>query len=441
MNTQKTAAILTLGCRVNQYESDFITHSLSKKGYVFVPFGTPADVTIVNTCTVTAESDRKSRQMIRRAVSASPGGIVIVTGCYAETGTEAVTSIDGVTYVTGNSKKSAIPDIIDTLSVGQTVIVDVDDVNSAAFDPMMLPSPERIRSYIKIEDGCDNRCSYCIIPAARGKIRSRPYEQIICEAKALYGAGALEVILTGIETASYGRDFEREAFYGASLAKVIFGVSEIGIPRIGLGSLEPTVMNDRFIAEISNIPSLMPHYHISVQSGSSGVLRRMRRRYNSDMLKDAIARLKAAIPDVTLSADVITGFPGETEEEFRETLDFIKETGFLHLHIFPYSIRRGTEAATMPGQLPNEVKSERLHILSDTQKVIKSKLLDSYVADHRGNPVKVLAETESDGILHGHSEHFVEVSFDGSAELIGKICNVILMEHDGNVCLGKIATE
>ncbi|MBR6807838.1 MAG: tRNA (N(6)-L-threonylcarbamoyladenosine(37)-C(2))-methylthiotransferase MtaB [Clostridia bacterium] len=441
MNTSKTASILTLGCRVNQYESDFITHSLSKKGYSIVPFGTPADVTVVNTCTVTAESDRKSRQMIRRAVSASPDAIVIVTGCYAETGTDTISSINGVTYVTGNAKKSSIPDIIDSLVAGSSVKVNVEDLNRAPFDSMMLPSPERIRSYIKIEDGCDNRCSYCIIPSARGKVRSRPYDEIVCEASSLYSAGALEVILTGIETASYGRDFEREAYYGESLAKVIRGVSEIGFPRIGLGSLEPTVMNDGFVSQISTISTLMPHFHISVQSGSSGVLRRMRRRYNSDMLRSSIARLKVAIPDVTLSADIITGFPGETEEEFRETLEFIKETRFLHLHIFPYSIRRGTEAATMSRQLSGDIKSERLHILSDAQKVIKRELLDLYVADHRDTPVKVLAETETDGVLHGHSEHFVEVSFEGKAELIGKICNVILTGYDGDVCFGKIATE
>ena len=438
MNTSKTASILTLGCRVNQYESDFITHSLTEKGYSFVSFGTPADVTVINTCTVTAESDRKSRQMIRRAVTSSPGGIIVVTGCYAETGTDTVASIDGVTYVTGNSKKSEIPDIIDTLVSGSNVKVNVEDIDTAPFDNMMLPSPERIRSYIKIEDGCDNRCSYCIIPSARGKVRSRPYDHIICEANALRSAGANEVILTGIETASYGRDFEREAYYGASLAKVISGVSEIGFPRIGLGSLEPTVMNDGFVTEIAKIPSLMPHFHISVQSGSSGVLRRMRRRYNADMLRGAIARLKAAIPGVTLSADVITGFPGETEEEFNETLEFIKETRFLHLHIFPYSIRKGTEAATMAGQLANDIKSERLHVLSDGQKVIKAELLDAYVRSHEESPIKVLVETETDGVLHGHSEHFVEVSFNGEAELIGKICDVVLTEHDGNVCKGTI---
>lgn len=436
-SNKKTASILTLGCRVNQYESDYIMQTLSQMGFSQVPFGEQADVTIINTCTVTAESDRKSRQMIRRAVSASPNGIVIVTGCYAETGKDKVSHIDGVTYVTGNSKKSKVPAVVAELTVGNDTIVDVDDIFSAQFDPMMLTSPERIRSYIKIEDGCENRCSYCIIPSARGKVRSKEYSQIICEARALREAGAREVILTGIETASYGRDFAREPYYGASLADVIEGVADIGYERIGLGSLEPTVMNSSFTERIAEVGVLMPHFHLSVQSGSTTVLNRMRRRYNGKMLEEAIFRLKSAIPDVTLSADIIVGFPGETDEEFAETLEFIKKTEFLHLHIFPYSIREGTEAATMKDQIPGPVKTERLHILSGEQAKIKEKLLADYVIFHAENPVNVLVETVTDGVADGHSEHFVEVKFDGSEDMIGKIVQVSLTSTDGEVCYGK----
>ena len=438
LNNKRTVAVLTLGCRVNQYESDYIVQTLTERGFEQVPFGTRADVTVVNTCTVTAESDRKSRQMIRRATSASPDGMVIVTGCYAETGTDTVRTIDGVTYVTGNAKKSVIPEMVDRLIAEVAPVVDVDDINTASFDMMSLTSPERTRSYIKIEDGCDNKCSYCIIPAARGKVRSKPLDAVVKESEALRRAGATEVILTGIETAAYGRDFGREAYYGSSLADVIDAVAAVGFERIGLGSLEPTVMNQSFTSRIREVPSLMPHFHLSVQSGSATVLRRMRRRYNREMLDRAIATLKEAIPDVTLSADIIVGFPGETEEEFRETLDFIRNTEFLHLHIFPYSIREGTEAATMKDQLPGPVKTERLKALSDAQAEIKKRLLEKYVADHSEAAVNVLVEKSENGVAFGHSEHFAEVSFSGDESLVGQIAEVLLTRTDGEVCFGNI---
>lgn len=436
-NNRRTAAILTLGCRVNQYESDYISQCLFERGFEIVEFGTPADVTIVNTCTVTAESDRKSRQMIRRAVSASNGGIVIVAGCYAETGTDDVAVIDGVSYVTGNSAKSKIPEILDSLTDKSECVVDVEDVNTAPFDPMMLTTPQRTRSYIKIEDGCDNKCSYCIISSARGGVRSKPTCDVVAEAKALRLAGCPEVILTGIETSAYGRDLSKDSYYGRSLADVIERVSDLGYTRIGLGSLEPTVMNEAFTSRIAKIDGLMPHFHLSVQSGSTTVLNRMRRRYNARQLSEAIERLKAAIPEVTLSADVIVGFPGETEEEFNETLEFFKKHKFMHLHIFPYSIRKGTEAATMKGQVAGPVKNERLKRLSDEQKKINLALLEEYVASHREKAVNVLVEKVENGAAVGHSEHYVEVSFDAEDVCAGDICTVTLCNTDGDACFGK----
>ena len=434
----KTFSILTLGCRVNQYEADCISEVLLERGFEQVPFGTGADIAIVNTCTVTSESDRKSRQMIRRAVSASNGGHVIVTGCFAETGRSTVDSISGVSYITGNGKKSEIPNVIDKLMAGQTVPSDNTDISEAAFDVMSLKTPQRTRSYIKIEDGCDSKCAYCIIPKARGSVRSKPYDVIIEEGRALYEAGCREVILTGIETAAYGKDFAKEPFYGYSLAKVINGIADIGYERIGLGSLDPTVMNDGFVSAISNIPSLMPHFHLSVQSGCTTVLNRMRRRYNAKMLEECIGRLKAAIPDVTLSADIITGFPGETDEEFAETLEFIRKTEFLHLHIFPYSIREGTAAATMKDQIPGDVKSARLHTLYEEQEKIKKALCEAYVASHKASPVSVLVEKVTEGIAYGHSEHFAEIEFSGSECLVGKTVKVVLTDTDGEICKGNI---
>ena len=438
MNSRKkTVSVLTLGCRVNQYESDYIIQTLTSRGFETVPFGVPADVTVVNTCTVTAESDRKSRQMIRRAVNASPDGAVIVTGCYAETGTDSIRNIDGVTYLTGNARKSHIPDAIDRVLDGILDGETMESVDEAPFDRMILTSPERTRSYIKIEDGCDNKCAYCIIPAARGKVRSKALCDILTEARLLRDAGCNEVILTGIETAAYGRDFEKEPYYGYSLASVIEEVERIGFERIGLGSLEPTVMRGEFAPRIAQTRALMPHFHLSVQSGSTGVLNRMRRRYNRGMLDESVARLKEHVPGVTLSADIIVGFPGETEEEFEQTVDFIKQVRFLHLHIFPYSIREGTEAALMKDQIPSAVKSERLRVLSEVQSGIKRELLDAYIESHRTTPVRVLVEKVTDGVAEGHSEHFVEVKFPINGDAVGSICAVCLDGHDGNVCFGE----
>ncbi len=432
------AAIVTLGCRVNQYESDVISQSLEELGFNIVPFGTPADVTIINTCTVTAESDRKSRQLIRRALSAAPSTKLIVTGCYAETGTEEILSIDGVTYISGNARKSALPEKALLLAKGAKGGVDIHDIFASSFDLMSLKSPKRTRSYIKIEDGCDNRCAYCIIPHARGKVRSKPRDVINEEARRILDGGCLEVILTGIETAAYGRDFAHEPYYGASLAAVICDMASLGFPRIRLGSLDPNVLNERFISAVRDIPALMPHFHLSVQSSSSSVLNRMRRPYNAEQLRRGIRRLRDALPDATLSADVIVGFPGETDEEFRETVDFAIEADFLHLHIFPYSKRAGTEAAEMDGQISDSVKAERLHSLESAHKEQKKMRLDDYVNAHKITPVYVMGEKCVEGEMRGHSEHFVEIRFRGDTSHVKKVCPVRLTHTDGEKGYGEL---
>ncbi len=439
---KKTAALSTLGCRVNQYESDVIAEELARRGFDIVVFGRKADVTVINTCAVTGESARKSRQLIRRAIAASPGSPVIVTGCYSETEAEIVKGIDGVTYIKGNSKKSDIPDIAEQLikqNKSETVI-DIDDIFTSSFDDMTLSRSPRTRSYIKIEDGCDNRCSYCIIPRARGKVRSKKREDVINEVKGLLGRGCREIILTGIEVAAYGRDAdrEREEYMGEALAELIEEIAAHGCERISMGSLEPTVMSERFVCRIASVPFVLPHFHLSVQSGSSSVLARMRRRYNADMLEKNIARLKSAIPDVFLTADIIVGFPGETEKEFMETLEFIKRTKFFHLHIFPYSERKGTEAAVMKEKIPVNIRNERLRILSSEQDKIKANLLEEYVSAHLNAPVYALVEKVKDGTASGHSERFVDVEFSTDSDVSGKIAEVLLTGTDGKKCFGKV---
>lgn len=433
------AAIVTLGCRVNQYESDVIAGELEAAGFDIVPAGEPCDVTIVNTCTVTAESDRKSRQHIRRAAAASPGAPVIVTGCFAQVSPEAAAALPGVAAVVGNADKEKICAIARELAAGRAASHSrPSDMTHAAYDGMTLARPRRSRAYIKIEDGCENRCTYCIIPRARGRVRSKAPDAVAAEAAALAAAGCGEIILTGIETAAYGRD-AGGAFSLASLLRTLGGIP--GVRRIGLGSLDPSLLRDDFLAAAAEVPAVLPHFHLSLQSGSSSVLRRMRRPYNAQQALERMEALRRAVPDCTLTADVIAGFPGETEEEFEETARFCREGRFLHLHIFPYSVRRDTEAAEMPGQLPEEEKRRRAAELIRRQAQWKRELLMDYVRAHAARPVRLLIEEEKDGGCAGHSEHYVEIRTDAVCGAPGEIVPVVLMDTDGEICRGRAADD
>ena len=441
----RTFSIITLGCRVNQCESDEIAQGLTERGWENAPIGEIPSVVIVNTCTVTGESDRKSRQMIRRA--ASQGSHVVVTGCFAQIAGEEAAKIPGVVYVCGNDRKAKIPAVlshIDSLADDTDgaipVDVDADELTGAAMDPVVLRTPKRVRSYIKIEDGCENRCAYCIIPKARGRVRSKPACEVLREAAHLAGY-CRELILTGIETASYGMDLRENGQklpYGMALAALLGEVDNIpGVERIGMGSLEPTVMSDAFVSALTGVTHILRHFHLSIQSGSTTVLHRMRRRYTAEMALAAMERVRAAMPDVTFGADVIVGFPGETEEDFAETIAFCRRARFLHLHIFPYSVREGTEAASMANQVPESVKKARVRALEEVDEEIRTAMLTEYVAAHRTDPVYVLVEKAEDGVANGHTEHFVEVDIPtGRTDTVGKLLPVLLTETDGVICRG-----
>ena len=440
----KTFSIITLGCRVNQCESDEIAQGLSDRGWRSAEVGETPAVVIVNTCTVTGESDRKSRQMIRRA--ASGGSHVVVTGCFAQISGEEAAKIPGVVYVCGNDRKAKIPAVlshIDTLSQTDADLLadtDTDDLSDTA---VILRTPKRVRSYIKIEDGCENRCAYCIIPKARGKVRSKPVDAVLCEARHLAGY-CRELILTGIETASYGMDLRENGKrlpYGMALAELLQKVDKIpGVERIGMGSLEPTVMSDAFVSALTGVGHILRHFHLSIQSGSTTVLHRMRRRYTAEMALAAMERVRGVMPDVTFGADVIVGFPGETEAEFAETVEFCRRARFLHLHIFPYSIREGTEAAVMPDQIPEPVKKARVRALEDVDDAIRTEMLAEYVAAHGTTPVHVLVEKAENGVANGHTEHFVEVDIPTACtDVVGKLLPVSLTETDGVICRGVFA--
>lgn len=438
-NKRYKISVTTLGCRVNQYESLSFTEGLKRYGIDVVKPGEPCDAAIVNTCTVTAESDRKSRQMIRRA--ATYADHVIVTGCFAQIASDTAASIDKVVYVCGNGGKASLADTVYMILTGtyggdKSKVRDPDGYDAVE---MTTSAPERSRSYIKIEDGCENHCAYCIIPKARGPVRSKKPETVLAEAKNLAEAGCREVILTGIETASYGMDFEGRPPYGYRLAELIGDIAKVpGIERIGLGSLEPTVMSEYFVRKLASTPKILPHFHLSIQSGCSRTLAGMKRRYNAEMAMTAIRQMRAAIPDVTFSADVIVGFPDETEEDFAETMEFCREARFLHMHIFPYSKRAGTAAAEMKGQIAENVKHDRLVRLEAVGQEVKREMLDNYVEKHWEAPVYVLVEKSENGTVVGHSEHYFEVHIPECTADAGEILAVLLDGHDGEIVKGHI---
>ena len=427
------ASICTLGCRVNQYESDAIREGLQDKGFTMVPFGADSDVVIINTCTVTGESDRKSRQLIRRAAGAAPDAAVIVTGCFAQVSPDAAAAL-GADAVVGNGEKGRIPDIAYTLVQGGCVGCTVSDIQTADWDDLQIHAPRRARSYIKIEDGCENRCAYCIIPAARGRVRSKLADRVVAEASVIAGTGCCEVILTGIETGSYGRDLEN-----MNLETLLGLVDQVpGICRIALGSLDPTVLRPSFLAHAAALSHLLPHFHLSVQSGCTRTLHRMRRRYTAERVLENMARAREKIPGLTFSADIIVGFPGETEADFLKTAAFCRTAEFLHVHIFPYSVRSGTEAADMPDQIAPAEKKRRSAYLAGVQKDVQDGILDRYIAEHETRPVYVLAEKWEAGITTGHTEHFVPCEIPTQQDCTGQILPVYPVGRDGCIVKGKI---
>lgn len=433
-----TVSFYTLGCRVNQYESDAIAEALESKGFSVVPFGSVSDVSIVNTCTVTAESDKKSRQAVRKAIKCSPNGITIVIGCSSQINDEPFVNIDGVYYVSGNNSKDQIAnvahDLINGAIVSEEPIVDLTDTDSLPYDKLSITHARRARAYVKIEDGCENKCAYCIIPKARGNVRSKNEDDIINEIAEI-AKSCPEIILTGIETASYGRDrSERGAL--ERLLKKADAVE--GITRLTVGSLDPNVLTDSFLNTVSNLDNFLPHLHISMQSGCTSVLNRMRRKYNAEKALERIRKTREIIPDITFSADVIVGFPGETDEEFEKTVEFFKEARFMHLHIFPYSIRKGTEAATMPNQVPDAIKQERCKRLAEIQAQIKKELLEEYIETYKNGGAGVLFEQKQKDVNIGHSRHYVEIRVPCEKNLSDKIVEVKLTGTDGEVCFGEL---
>ncbi len=429
------ASVPTLGCRVNQYESDAIMQELSSLGVTICSPFEKCDIYVINTCTVTSESDRKSRQLIRRCVKKNPDAVIIVTGCFAQVNPEAALAIEGVDFVCGNNAKSVIAKKALELYERKTEPhLYMPDINDSKFDTMRVGAPmTRTRAFIKIEDGCDSKCAYCIIPKARGNVRSNPREYVLDEVKNIASEGCREIVLTGIETAAYGKDFKN----GYTLGDLLTEINGIeGIDRIRLGSLDPAAVTKDFVDKIKDLPKVMNHFHISMQSGCTRTLNMMKRKYNVDMAKRNLDYLREQIPDAMLSADVITGFPGESDSDFDSTYKFFDKEKFLHLHIFPYSKRNGTVAAEMPDQVDEQIKKDRLHVLSSLQESIKENLHREFIKNY--GHVSVLFENNVDGYACGHAPNFMEVRVKTDCDLSGKILDVTLTGYDKEYLYGEI---
>lgn len=414
----RTFAVYTLGCKVSQYESEAILEEAVRRG--FTPVTEGADIAVINTCTVTAEGDRKCRQLIRRLVRQSPETKIMVCGCYSQVSPESVSAIDGVAYVCGTQNKLRTVERALELLDGKAIPkIEVAPLAGADFESMRILHAPRTRAYIKIEDGCDNRCAYCKIPDARGHVRSKKIADVVAEARALTDAGVREVVLTGIETASFGADT------GESLCDLLDAVNGIdGIERIRLGSLEPTLMRPAFLDRIAKVGKLTPHFHLSMQSGSSRTLAAMRRKYNAETALRNIENTRAALPDVQFTTDFIVGFPGETDEDFAETMEFARRVGFLATHVFKYSKRAGTPAAKMPDQIPEEVKHARSQALIALSAESTAHCLAEILAAHPTETV--LFEQKIGGLWSGHTAAFAEVRAASDADLHGELRKVRL---------------
>lgn len=434
---RQRVGIYTLGCKVNQYESEAIAERLSELGFEICEPSEVCDGYVINTCTVTAESDRKARQFIRRAIKKNPTAVIAVTGCFAETGREGLEKIEGVDIIVGNARKLPVADKLAALvrsgAKNERPDIIMESIDDAKFEPMAITRFDRTRAYVKIEDGCENRCAYCIIPAARGRVRSKPMEEVLSEVCALTRGGCREVVLTGIETASYGKDLYGKPMLGELLERVD---NIEGIGRVRLGSLDPSLIRPEFVDKIARLRSLTPHFHLSLQSGCSRILALMKRRYNADQAMRAIELLRERIEGVQLTTDVIVGFPQETDADFKETYEFLDRAGFLMAHIFTYSKREGTVAAEMSGQIPENIKTERLHTLEALVAKRRGEIL-SRMAE-TGQVRRVLFETEKDGVLYGHTPEFIEVAAVGDMALRGEFADVRIVSADSDRCFGEL---
>ena len=434
----KTVGIYTLGCKVNQYESEAVAEAFEQAGFTLSSPTHPCDIYVINSCTVTKESDRKARQIIRRAAKENPHALILVTGCYAQSRPYEVAKIPHVHYICGNDNKLSLVDAAKRLITAEKhpekPIIAVNDIKNAVFEPMCIKRFERTRAYVKIEDGCENRCTYCAIPGARGRVRSKPLADIINEVKTFVEGGCLEVVLTGIETASWGRDLGN-----LRLPDLLEAVDEIAGPaRIRLGSLDPSLFRAETVARLASLAHLAPHFHLSIQSGSSKILAAMKRKYNREQALAGIRRLRETMPHVELTADFIVGFPTESEDDFADTLDFAEQAEFLQMHVFAYSPREGTPAATMSGQIDEATKKMRSATLIAKGEELKQTRMRNALQ----SPLQdVLFETYENGLAIGHTASFFTVAMPSKKPLHGTLLPVRLTHIKDGILYAERSTD
>lgn len=427
----KKAASFALGCKVNQYESEAIAELFAEKGYEIVGIDEEADVYVINTCTVTNFGDKKSRQLIRKVKRQNENAIVAVVGCYAQTAPKELMEIAGVNLVIGTKDRAQIVEMVEQYDRANGVENHVSDImKERVFEPLSIQKlANRTRAYLKIQDGCSQYCSYCIIPYARGPIRSREPQEVVAEVKRLAENGFKEVVLTGIHVASYGKD-RRDT----SLLDILKQVHEVeGIERIRFSSIEPNVVTEEFAQTMATLPKVCDHFHLSLQSGCDKTLKEMNRKYDTEKYRQAAATLRKYLPKVALTTDIIVGFPGETEEDFRESYAFAEEIGFAKIHVFPYSPKRGTPAAARKDQLLNAVKVERSHTLIQ----LSDKMAAEFLADAVGTDAEVLYERAvGDGIYEGHTTNYMKVHGRSEVDLTNRICKTHITRAEGEMLFG-----
>lgn len=469
----KSVALHNLGCKVNAYELDVMQQFLQREGYKIVNFNQKADIYMINTCTVTNIADRKSRQMIHRAKKQNPDAIVVAIGCYVQTAANQIENDPYIDLAIGNNRKKEIVSIVEEFlrrreegqakdeekpadkTLSGTTIPNI--AAEKEYEEMQLShTAEHTRAYIKIQDGCNQFCSYCVIPYARGRVRSRAPEHVLEEIEGLAQAGYKEVVLTGIHLSSYGLDFRGESYngnremqkkpgsacaeYADDLLNLIGQIQEVeGITRIRLGSLEPRIVTEEFARRLSSFSKVCPHFHLSLQSGSDTVLKRMNRRYTCEEFENGVQILRRFFDEPAITTDVITGFPGETEEEFMQTKTFLERIRFFEMHVFPYSRREGTVAASMPGQLTEKVKKDRSSVLLEMDRGHSL----AYRKEHLGKEVEVLFEQtqEIDGQVYyvGHTRNYMKVAVKSKEDLVNHeiVCKLSDMLSEDTVFAQK----
>lgn len=431
----RKVASYTLGCKVNQYDTEAVLEKFKEAGYEITEFSEYADVYIVNTCTVTHLSDRKCRQMLRKTKKINPDSTLVAMGCYAQIAADKIKEqVNEIDIIVGTDKRNQIVELVEEFEQGQEEMINIvsNIMDVREFEEMTISHiGERTRVYVKVQEGCNNYCSYCIIPYTRGKIRSRKENQVFEEVKKLAALGFKEIILTGIHVLAYGKDLG-----DTNLIKLLKRVHDIeGIERIRMSSIEPVAITEEFINALREMPKVCHHFHLSLQSGSDTVLRRMNRKYTADEYAKSVEALRALWPDVALTTDIIVGFPGETDEEFEETLEFVKRVQLAQIHIFPFSPREGTPAAKMKNQIAPEVKEKREKALALEEEVLRKSFMNQFI----GEEMDVLFEKHQEGYVAGYTSNYLRVQVAGDESIENTIRKVkIEKQIDGHTLYGKL---